>query len=354
MMNNAICLITFSDNEDHQEVIYSMYQALKAEREVYTFGIVSPKSPVAPHEKNNYYFDCPKRPGITKEAFRLRTLVRMAGIVRKKGIGVLYFESMHLWNLLLMLLCPGVYKVVALHDVFPHDGNRGMDICNYFCCKVANHIVLRNRRYLDAACKRLKLKREKITCIEPWRHWIQETPYEGGKDFLCFGRVRRYKGMPFLKEVISRCPEASFVLAGDVDAETRPIVEEIRAFSNVKVIDREVGHDEMIELFRLCRFAILPYATATQSGVIVDGYKYARPVISFDVGANSEQIDPGKTGYLVPEGNIEEFIKAINDASKLSEKEMAQMCHQAYAFGMKKYSANGAKKSLLAVLCQHA
>ena len=153
-----------------------------------------------------------------------------------------------------------------------------------------------------------------------------------------------------MKEVISRCPEASFVLAGDVDAETRLIVEEIRAFSNVKVIGREVGHDEMIELFKLCRFVILPYATATQSGVIVDAYKYARPVISFDVGAISEQITPGKTGYLVPEGNIEEFVEAIKEASKLSEKEMIQMCHRAYIFGMKKYSACGAKERLLKVL----
>ena len=37
---NKLCLISFSNNADHQNVVYSMYKALKNQTEVYTIGIM--------------------------------------------------------------------------------------------------------------------------------------------------------------------------------------------------------------------------------------------------------------------------------------------------------------------------
>lgn len=66
MRKTGICLVTFSDNADHQNTVYSMYSELSGEVPVYTVGIVDPKSDQAVFSDNNFYTDCPKRPGITR------------------------------------------------------------------------------------------------------------------------------------------------------------------------------------------------------------------------------------------------------------------------------------------------
>ena len=55
----------------------------------------------------------------------------------------------------------------------------------------------------------------------------------------------------------------------------------------------------MREAFVNCDWVIVPYNSASQSGIIIDAYKYSRPVIAFAVGAIPEQVDANKSGYLV-------------------------------------------------------
>lgn len=76
-----ICLITFSNNADHQNVIYSMYLALQEKADVYTIGIKNPKSGIAPHTEKNFYFDCPKRPGIEPKTLRIDTVRKIAKVI---------------------------------------------------------------------------------------------------------------------------------------------------------------------------------------------------------------------------------------------------------------------------------
>ena len=113
---DKICLITFSDNADHQNVIYSMYYTLQGKAEVYTIGITSPKSLIAPHSPNNFYFDCPKRPGIEFKTFRLDIVRKIAKIIKEKKIKYFYIESLHIWNLLLMWIMVdglGIHEMAA-------------------------------------------------------------------------------------------------------------------------------------------------------------------------------------------------------------------------------------------------
>lgn len=62
--------------------------------------------------------------------------------------------------------------------------------------------------------------------------------------------------------------------------------------------DYYVSDEEMKNYFVNCDWVILPYNSASQSGVIIDAYKYSRPVISFEVGAIVEQIIDGKSGCI--------------------------------------------------------
>lgn len=341
-MKDKICLITFSNNADHQNVVYSMYKALKGKVAVYTIGIVNPKSDSACFDDHNIYCNCPERPGIGKGTFRLDVLFSLARKIRKEQITHLYFESQHLWNAALMALCPQCKKIVAVHDVIPHDGNKAMDLSNYVTCQMANHIILRNKMFKEELSRRCKVPMEKITCLELWRDFpVYSEPRNTGV-FLCFGRIRKYKGFDKLLQIVSATPEISYRIVGEPDEESRPLVEQLKQCKNAVVIDREVSDQEMVQEFENADWLVLPYTAATQSGVIVDAFLHSRPVIAFDVGAISEQVVDGYNGRLIPEGNVDAFVKAVRETNELTAEELDTYAKNAHQFAYERYSAEAA------------
>ena len=103
-----------------------------------------------------------------------------------------------------------------------------------------------------------------------------------------------------------------------------------------------VSDDDMKNAFINCDWVIVPYNSASQSGIIIDAYKYSRPVIAFDVGAISEQVDNEKSGYLIPAGDNRAFAAKIKETMALSRELYDGFCAYAYQFGQRKYSSAGA------------
>lgn len=341
-MESKLCLITFSNNADHQNVVYSMYKALKGKADVYTIGIVNPKSDSACFDDHNIYCNCPERPGIGKGTFRLNVLFSLAKKVKAEGITHLYFESQHLWNAALMALCPQCKKIVAVHDVIPHDGNKAMDLSNYVTCHMANHIILRNKMFKEELSRRCKVPMEKITCLELWRGFLPYSKPRNTGIFLYFGRIRKYKGFDKLLQIVTATPEVSYRIVGEPDEESRPLVEQMKRCANVVVIDQEVSDQEMVREFENADWLVLPYTAATQSGVIVDAFLHSRPVIAFDVGAISEQVVDGVNGRLVKENDVGGFVQAVRETRAYTEKTLEVYAKNAHDFAYERYSAEAA------------
>lgn len=120
------------------------------------------------------------------------------------------------------------------------------------------------------------------------------------------------------------------------------VVDQLAKEKNVKLNNDYVTDTEMREAFVNCDWVIVPYNSASQSGIIIDAYKYSRPVIAFAVGAIPEQVDDGKSGYLVEAGDNKKFADKLKEAMKLSAEEYDTMSSGAYQYGRKKYATGGA------------
>jgi glycosyltransferase involved in cell wall biosynthesis len=72
------------------------------------------------------------------------------------------------------------------------------------------------------------------------------------------------------------------------------------------VPDEEVG-----DLVAAADCVVLPYRSATQSGVVLVAYAGGCPVISTAVGGLPEVVDDGVTGYLVPPEDSAALAAAI-------------------------------------------
>ena len=140
-----------------------------------------------------------------------------------------------------------------------------------------------------------------------------------GDVVLFFGYVRRYKGLDTLLDawprVRARRP-ATLIVAGEFYEDPAPYREKAAAAGGtpgVRMLERYSDDDEVEALFKAADVVVLPYRSATQSGVTHVAYALGVPVITTDVGGLSETVRPGVTGLVVPPEDPQALAGAIVD-----------------------------------------
>lgn len=342
-----VLLVSFSDNSDHQDTLFGLYEQLESIYDTYLIAISSPKVRLNVSD-HTWLVDCPKRPGIEMKTFDIKTLCSLIYKIRKENFDVIYFESLHVWNLAIMMAAKNnTHTYHVIHEVVPHEGDRQVkcvNLMNIAICKVADTIVLRNKKYISLMIDNYRIEPNRVKYLELWRRYPNFTkPVHSGK-VLFFGRMNPYKGVDNLLEIVRGCPNISFDIVGRVDSQVESTVVELSKEKNVSLNNGYVSDEEMKNAFIGCDWVIVPYNSASQSGVIIDAYKYSRPVIAFNVGAISEQIDEGKSGYLVKAKDNKMFIKKLQEVIQMDQQSYDKMCSQAYRYGSIKYAASGAVK----------
>lgn len=346
-----ILLITLSDNADHQDATFGLFEEL-LHNSVFLMAISKPKVKLN-RTDNVLLVDCPKRPGICKKTFDIFTLFSIIRRIRREKFDYIYFESLHLWNLPIMIFSNNSKIYHVIHEVIPHEGDKSekmVHIMNKVIVRLADKIVLRNEKYVDEMKKQYNISKDMIMFTELWRRFPEFTEPSYSKKVLFFGRINPYKGADNLIEIVKLCPNIHFKVIGRVDPQMKELMRILSCEKNVELNNDYVSDEEMAEAFIEADWVILPYNSASQSGVVIDAYKYSRPVIAFDVGAISEQIADGKSGYLIEEKNNRAFAEILNKVIKLDKKEYFKMCTSAYNYGLEKYATSRAEERFMQLL----
>jgi starch synthase len=120
---------------------------------------------------------------------------------------------------------------------------------------------------------------------------------------LFFGRIEPYKGLNILiesmKVIIKSFPEFKLLIAGSGEL---PLIPDSLK-KNLIVINRFINDDEIKYIFESSSFLVLPYLSATQTGVIPIASSFRIPTIVSNVGALPELMDNNITGFVVESGN---------------------------------------------------
>lgn len=342
-----LLLVTFSDNADHQDTLFGMYEQLQADPEVETYllAIHKQKVPLQQTEKT-WLVDCPERPGICKKTFNLSLLFSIIKRIRKEKFDAIYFESLHIWNLPIMMMTgKKAHTYQVIHEVIPHEGDRQaglVDMMNKAVVKLANVIVLRNKTYIDQMVERYGISKDRIRFLELWRRYPEFTEPAYSGRALFFGRINPYKGINNLLEIARMCPQIQFHVIGRVDPQMEELAQALRQEKNITLNAQYVSDAQMRDAFAGADWVLAPYNSASQSGVIIDAYKYARPVIAYHVGAIPEQVANGESGYLIPAGDNKTFAQVLQKAMTMERGVYVDMCRQAYLYGKNKYAVDSA------------
>jgi glycosyltransferase involved in cell wall biosynthesis len=258
--------------------------------------------------------------GMLLSMLSVRRFARIRRFAREFGPDVIYYPGGHAWKPLLDLVLPRTARtVLTVHDPDLHPGedsllHRLFDAAN----RVRVHgYVLLNRSQSAAFIERLGLDSGRVAVIP---HGVFEdfpaefpalsdvddlapiAPHVG--DYLLFiGRIRQYKGIDALLAAYRDgvADEVPLVIAGsgEFSAEERALLEEL-CDRPVFVVNRWLEPEDVSALVSGARFVVLPYTSATQSGVIPLASAFGVPAMASNTGGIAEQISTARPGSCSP------------------------------------------------------
>jgi glycosyltransferase involved in cell wall biosynthesis len=122
---------------------------------------------------------------------------------------------------------------------------------------------------------------------------------------LFFGLIREYKGLDLLIEAFGKLdPRYHLLIAGEPYGSFdryRRLIEAQPRKANIHVHDRFIPDGEVPAFFGAADAVVLPYRSATQSGITAMACHFGVPVVATDTGGLKEALQGGRLGVLVPE-----------------------------------------------------
>ena len=135
------------------------------------------------------------------------------------------------------------------------------------------------------------------------------------KVLLFFGFIRDYKGLDILLDSFSELDSSyHLVIAGEVygsfdkyqtQIDQHPLKDSISVFNDY------IGDQEVPVFFSAADVCILPYKSATQSGITSISYHFDLPLIATNVGGLKETIFHNETGLICEQPDPTELAETI-------------------------------------------
>ncbi len=144
---------------------------------------------------------------------------------------------------------------------------------------------------------------------------------------LFFGLIRKYKGLDLLLKAMCT-PEVKnlslkLIVAGEFYINKDPylkIVTENSLEEHVTILDRFIPNQEVADYFNMADLVVLPYKSATQSGVTQIAFHFEKPMVVTNVGGLAEIVPDGIAGYVI-EPDANEIVQAITDFYRNNKQE---------------------------------
>ena len=205
--------------------------------------------------------------------------------------------------------------LVICDNIIPHEG-RPLDklLTKYFFNNIDYFIVM--SRSVEADLLSLYPGTDYLYTPHPlYDIFGVSTPKDTAKNslgitekkvLLYFGLIRPYKGLDLLinaaKLLNQKLDNYKILAVGDCYENPEPYSDLVKKNGVSNVIDLRmefIPNDKVNLYFSAADVVVLPYKSATQSGVVPIAYHFNKPVVVTDVGGLSEIVNDGKTGYVV-------------------------------------------------------
>lgn len=135
------------------------------------------------------------------------------------------------------------------------------------------------------------------------------------KILLFFGLIREYKGLDTLLSALANLDdEYHLIIAGECYGSFEKYqdqIDENNLSQNITIISEYIADNEVNKYFSAADVCILPYKSATQSGITAVSHHFNLPLIATDVGGLKESVKHNVTGLIVKENTSESLQNSI-------------------------------------------
>ena len=156
---------------------------------------------------------------------------------------------------------------------------------------------------------------------------------------LFFGLVRKYKGLEILIKSMKFNNNFKLLIVGefyDNKKKYLKLIEKLKLNERVNIVDKFVGNEEIVNYFLNSKAVILPYKTASQSGVISLSYLFEKPIVVSNLEGLTSYVKYDNSG-VVFNNTSKGLAKAI---SVVLDKKNNSLFSMNIGENKKKYSWN--------------
>jgi glycosyltransferase involved in cell wall biosynthesis len=151
----------------------------------------------------------------------------------------------------------------------------------------------------------------------------------GKLELLFFGFIRPYKGLDLLVRALSSLHNEDIYLSvvGEPWEDKKKLENDIRTSAGLAKVDLRlqfVDEGEAARYFARADVVVLPYRSATGSGVVTLAYNYGKPVLATRVGGLADAVKDGATGWLIEPDSVDALAKVIEGITRRKAESMKQ------------------------------
>ncbi len=217
-------------------------------------------------------------------------------------------------------------RLLLLHNVIPHE-KRFFDrwLTTYMLKHYDGFIVMSEKVENDLLS--LKPDAKFVRLQHPWydhfgdpipkEHACQKLGVDDSKRVLLFfGLIRDYKGLDILLDAFELLDDRyALVIAGEVYGNVKKYEDQIarsRGKDRILFNSSYVSDMDVPTYFSAADVTILPYRTATQSGITATSFHFETPIIATNVGSFEKLVGRDYMGCIVDESSPEAIAKEID------------------------------------------
>ncbi len=216
-------------------------------------------------------------------------------------------------------------NIAILHNLIPHEKRFFDTLLNRFFVNQFDAFIVMSES-VENELKEIKPSAKFIRLNHPWYEHFGEKMdknearkllgiHPDKKTILFFGLIREYKGLDLLIEAFSRLNDSyQLLIAGEIYGDGESYLSQIRssnAVDRIHFFNRYIPDTEVSPFFSASDVCVLPYRTATQSGITAASFYFEVPIIATNVGGLKEIIGEDKMGIIVAEPKIDLLENAL-------------------------------------------
>jgi glycosyltransferase involved in cell wall biosynthesis len=250
-------------------------------------------------------------------------------------------------------------KLCVVHNALPHESRPGdMAFTKYMLTAHDGLIAISDA--VEEDLKKLNLGKPILKKEHPiYTHFGDPIEKQQARErlnlpkdatiLLFFGFIREYKGLMNLIESMTSLPEnVHLVIAGEIYGSFEEYDQKIQSLKlrhRVHTHVRYIPDSETPLFFCSADACVLPYKTATQSGIIAIAHHFEIPVIATPVGGLPEALRHGKAGLILKGTGTDHIAEGIN---RFIEEDLSSICIEGVRVLKKEQSWGELAKDIIA------